>query len=687
MQESSVFRSKIKSVVIGKARDINDKSVFHKISLIAFFAWVGLGSDPLSSSCYGPEEIMRNLQGHSNLAIFVGLLTVITIFIISTSYRQIIKLFPHGGGGYIVATKLISPSTGMISGSALLIDYVLTITISVSSGADAIFSFLPPAWHAYKLYFAFIILGILVILNLRGVKESVLVLTPIFILFVITHIILISISIFSHLPEAQHVADRSMNEISNTFGQLGIFGTLFLMLRAYSLGAGTYTGIEAVSNGIPNLREPKAQTAQKTMLLLSVSLAIAAFGLIISYYLFNIQFLPGKTLNAALTERVVAGWSPWIGRPFLFITLISEAALLFVAAQTGFLDGPRVMANMATDNWLPRRFMLLSDRLVSQNGILIMGGAAFIFMYFSKGQVSWLVILYSINVFITFTLSQFGMVRHWLQARKVEKRWLRKMMINGIGLVMTTSILLTVVVLKFKEGGWITLVITGLLALTAFLIKRHYDSVRKKLINIQKQVMHDIPEIISNLRKHYKFSEKKGNISTAKTAVVMVNGYNGLGLFSLFRIIDSFNSECQHIVFLQVGLIDSKSMRGHEQIDKLTENICMDLQKYKYLAEQMGLTAEYRFSIGTDVVEEVDKMIPEIAAKYPGAIFIGGQLIFGGNNTFSRLLHNYTIFAIQRKLYRHGMTTIVIPIPLEIDHFNSNQNFKSLKGKQYGKTT
>ena len=158
----------------------------------------------------------------------------------------------------------------------------------------------------------------------------------------------------------------------------------------------------------------------------------------------------------------------------------------------------------------------------------------------------------------------------------------------------------------------------------------------------------------------------------------MVNGYNGLGLYSLFRIIDSFSSECQHIVFLQVGLVDSKSMKGQEQLDKLKENILVDLQKYKYLAEKMGLTASCMYSIGTDVVEEVDKMIPEITTTYPGAIFIGGQLIFGGNTGLLRLLHNYTIFAIQRKLYRHGMTTIVIPIPLEIERFKSKQNLKSL---------
>jgi hypothetical protein len=323
--------------------------------------------------------------------------------------------------------------------------------------------------------------------------------------------------------------------------------------------------------------------------------------------------------------------------------------------------------------------MLLSDRLVSQNGILIMGGAAMLFLYFSKGQVGWLVILYSINVFITFTLSQFGMVKHWILVRKSERRWFRRMLINGIGFLMTSSILITVTVLKFTEGGWITIVITGLLATSAFLIKRHYDIVRRKLIQIQKEILSVVPDILNKLTKKYKKDESLQNTREEKnTVVILLNGYNGLGLFSLFKIIDSFNSKCQHIIFIQVGLVDSKSMRGSEQLDKLTENMIVDLQKYKYIVEKIGLSAEYRYAVGTDVVEEVDKMIPEIVDNYPDAIFIGGQLIFGGSFTFSRLLHNYTIFAIQRKLYRNGITTIVIPIPLDTRSFKSHQNLDPL---------
>ena len=266
---------KVKETVIGNPRDLGDSSTFRQISLVVFLAWVGLGSDALSSSCYGPEEIYKTLGVHVNLSIIVGMITMVTIFIISTSYSQIIKLFPHGGGGYLVATRLISPNVGMISGCALLIDYVLTISISVSSGADAVFSFLPIGYQSYKVAFALSILIILTILNLRGVKESVTALTPIFIIFIVSHIFLIVYSFTTHAHQIQTVAVQTGTEFGSTVRHLGIYGTIFLIMKAYSMGAGTYTGIEAVSNGIPNLREPRVKTAIKTMRLLAISLSAA----------------------------------------------------------------------------------------------------------------------------------------------------------------------------------------------------------------------------------------------------------------------------------------------------------------------------------------------------------------------------------------------------------------------------
>jgi amino acid transporter len=666
MANDKNYGKKLRKAFIGDARDLTDKSTFSHISLIAFFAWIGLGSDALSSSCYGPEEIYRNLSGHTNLALIIAAITTITIFIISTSYSQIIRLFPHGGGGYLVATRLISPTAGMISGSALLIDYVLTISISVSSGSDALFSFLPPHLLHYKLYFSFLILGILMILNLRGVKESVFALTPIFVVFVLSHIFLIAYILITHSGDATTIVSQTTTELHSTVHSLGIFGTIFLIMKAYSMGAGTYTGIEAVSNGIPNLREPKVPTAIKTMRLLSISLSIAVVGLIVSYFLMHVHLAEGKTLNAILIEQTVAHWSPFAGKSFLFITLISEAAILFVAAQTGFLDGPRVMANMAQDSWLPRRFTLLSDRLVSQNGVMLMGIAAFVVIGLSGGSVDFLVVLYSINVFITFSMSQYGMVKHWYSVRKTEKKWLGKLIINGIGFTLTSFILITVLVIKFDEGGWITLLITASIVAMAISIKKHYQKIGKEIGRIQKEMSSQTSAWADKIKA--RNTVKSGTVefdNLNSTAVILVNGFTGIGLYSLFSILNRFHGAYKNFVFIQVGIVDSDSFHQEDTIEKLKAKIEEDLKKYVNLITQLGYHGESRFSLGTEVTEEVEKLTPEIIEKFPNSIFVGGQLIFEGMYQFAKILHNFTIFSIQRKLYNHGITTVVIPISLE----------------------
>ena len=493
---------KLKNIFIGKAKTIQDKSIFHKLSLVAFFAWIGLGADGISSSCYGPEEAFRNLQGHPMLAIFVGLGTVFTIFIISTSYSQIIKLFPQGGGGYLVGSKLLSPTVGMISGCALIIDYVLTITISVSSGTDALFSFFPGSMQTYKLGIAVVGVCLLILLNLRGVKESVVSLTPIFVVFIASHVFVIIYAIAIKANDFSAVSIETSNQVHASIHQLGVWGTLFIILKAYSMGAGTFTGIEAVSNGMPILREPKVKTAKRTMLLMAISLSFIVMGLMVAYALYNVQISDTKTLNAVLFDSVTASWSPFWSRSFILTTLISEATLLFVAAQTGFIDGPRIMANMAIDKWFPKKFASLSDRLVTMNGVLLMGISAIILMVMSKGSVQLLVVLYSINVFITFSISQLGMVRHWWIERGKLASWKRKLTVNGIGFILTTFILISVTIIKFGEGGWITLVITGFFILVAVNIKKHYFKTAVRLQKVRMKALSELHDALSHVEDY-----------------------------------------------------------------------------------------------------------------------------------------------------------------------------------------
>ena len=211
-QEDESLIQRARHVVIGKPRDIKDSSLFHKLSLIPLLAWIGLGADGLSSSSYGPEEAFRTLGSHIYLAVFLALATAVTVFIISYAYSRIIEHFPHGGGGYIVATHTIGKRAGVISGCALLVDYMLTITVSLVSCADAFFSFLPMSLHHYKIGFVIFLIILLVVLNARGVKESVLFLAPIFMVFVLTHIVLLGYGILESYGGHQAYYGRDKGE-------------------------------------------------------------------------------------------------------------------------------------------------------------------------------------------------------------------------------------------------------------------------------------------------------------------------------------------------------------------------------------------------------------------------------------------------------------------------------------------
>src|SRR3954466_4593655 len=191
----------VREVLLGKPKDPLDPKVFHQISLVAFLAWVGLGADGLSSSAYGPEEAYLALGQHFYLALPLAILMAVTVFVISASYSQIIELFPTGGGGYLVATKLLGPRAGLVSGSALVVDYMLPITISIASSVDALFSFLPGGWQYYKMIFEVLLIFGLIVLNLRGVRESVIFMLPIFLLFIIMHVIVISMGIGAHAAD------------------------------------------------------------------------------------------------------------------------------------------------------------------------------------------------------------------------------------------------------------------------------------------------------------------------------------------------------------------------------------------------------------------------------------------------------------------------------------------------------
>jgi len=646
---------KAKKILLGGEKDVKDPRIFHKLSLIAFFAWVGLGADGLSSSNYGPQEAFLSLGDHKHLALYLAVMTAITVITISLSYSQIIELFPTGGGGYVVATKLLGPVFGLISGCALVVDYMLTISISISSGVEAVLSFLPPGYFRHKLTFILIVTLALVLLNLRGVKESVATLTPIFLFFFISHVGLILYGIFSNVSATPTLFADTIRETRQGIQQLGFGAMAFILFRAYSLGGGTYTGIEAVANGLQILRPPRVKTGKRTMLYMAASLSFTAGGLLVCYLLTNVQHVAGKTLNASLIETLIGTWKIGgfpLGVWLLGAILLSEGAILFVAAQTGFIDGPRVLGNMAIDSWVPNRFMHLNERLVVQNGIIFMGAAATLILIFTRGSVQTLVVMYSINVFLDFSLAQLGMCLHWLKTPAPHRG--KKLTINLIGLLMSMSILVVTVSIKFKEGGWITLVITLSFIAVCALVRRHYNRVKGMMSRLD-DVLAQVPPMAG---KH----EPPVKDESAPTAVLFVRNFGGLGIHSFLNIHRIFPHYFKNFVFISVGVVDWKNFKGAEEVKNLESHIAGELEKYVQLSNNFGFHAESLHSVEVDTLSEIEARCEEVQRKYNKAVFFVGKLVFEEENLFTRFLHNQTAYSIQRILQFKGIPSIILPI-------------------------
>jgi amino acid transporter len=655
MNDENSLSEKIKKTLFGKPRDIKDPRLFHKLALIPILAWIGLGADGLSSSSYGPEEAFKTLGSHIYLAPFLALATALTVIIISYAYSRIIEYFPAGGGGYIVATHTLGEKAGVVSGSALLVDYMLTITVSIVSCGDAVFSFFPVSWQAYKIPFDIFAILLLVVLNIRGVKESVTVLAPIFIAFVVTHAILIGYGIISHVPQIGPVSHQIRTDFRAGWLTLGASGMILLFLKAFSMGAGTYTGIEAVSNGLQIMREPRVHNGKRTMIYLATSLAVTAGGIFICYLLFAVKPVGGQTLNAVLAGKVFGSWKA--GGALALITIFSEGALLLVAAQTGFVDGPRVMANMAVDYWFPHRFASLSDRFSIQNGVVLMGGAAALLLVYSRGNITTLVTMYSINVFLTFSLSELGMSRFFIKNRKTEPHWKKHLPVHLTGLTLCLTILIVTISEKFLLGGWLTLIITSSVIALCFLTRGHYVKVRGGVRELDDLLM-SLPT--------------KGPANTAPldpkemTAIQLVNGYNGFGVHTMLTIIRSFPGLYKNFIFASVAEVDVGSFKGSDAVSCLEGGTCEALRKYEELARKLGFPADYRYDLGTDIVQTATRVIESITKEYPKSTVFAGQSVFRQPSIIHRIMHNETAFAIQRELRWKGITTVILPIRINI---------------------
>ncbi|MBI4825258.1 MAG: APC family permease [Nitrospirae bacterium] len=426
-------------------------------------------SDPLSSVAYGTEEILFALvvggAAFMNYLMPIAVAIVILVAIVATSYYQTIHAYSSGGGAYIVAKENLGDYPGLVAGAALLIDYVLTVTVSVSAGIAAITSAFPGT-REYTVLFCLMAILFITMVNLRGVRESGKVFSfPVY-LFVGSLLLLIGTSFWksSSLP---HLPYKDLKDTTSS-----IF-PIFIILKAFASGCATLTGIEAVSNGVRAFKEPEAKNAGITLIWMAVILGILTIG--IAYYANYFAIMPNadETVLSQLSRTIFS-------KGIIYYTIqFATALILILAANTSYADFPRLSSIMANDRYLPRQLSNRGDKLVFSNGILILGLLSALLLVLFRGDTHSLIPLYAVGVFTAFTLSQIGMVRHWMKDK--GKGWLKSAFINGLGGLVTGVVLIIIAVEKFSHGAWMVLIAIPVLVYLTQKVHEHYLSVAGQL--------------------------------------------------------------------------------------------------------------------------------------------------------------------------------------------------------------
>lgn len=468
MENKKVFKLIIKEKLLGKTlatSELEEQKITKKVALAVF------SSDALSSVAYATEEIVLVLilagSGVLGLSLPIAFAIVALLAILSISYRQVIRAYPSGGGSYIVATENLGHGAGLTAGASILIDYILTVAVSISAGVAAITSALPTL-APDRVLIAIGFIGLIAFFNLRGTKESGKIFSIPTYGFILSLLALILVGFVKialgydfnvPAPQEQVVISQSL--------------TLFLILRAFASGCTALTGVEAISNGVQSFKKPAPKNAQTTLTAMVLILGSLFIGITLLVNMLGILPSESETIISQLARAIFGGGF------FYYGIQVVTAAILVLAANTSYADFPRVASIMAQDGYMPKQFQDRGSRLAYSNGIIALSAFAIFLIVLFKGDTHALIPLYAVGVFISFTLSQTGMVKHW--QKSAERGWQRKAFINGLGAATTFLVLIVLTATKFTHGAWMVIVIIPPLIWVFKKIKNHYDSLLKRI--------------------------------------------------------------------------------------------------------------------------------------------------------------------------------------------------------------
>ncbi len=608
--------SHIKDLIIGPAlpTQASARERLNKVRALAAFS-----PDALASIAYANQEIYLGLivAGSAGLSFAwpISIAIASLLAVVALSYFQTIHAYPSGGGSYIVARSNLGTLPGLTAAGALLIDYLLNAAVSLTAGVAAIASAFPSLWP-YRIQIALFLLVVITLLNLRGLQETGTAMAVPVYFFIGSYVLLIVYGLIRLAIEGPSTVSTMTIPATQPI-------TIFLVLHAFSTGSTALTGVEAISNGVPAFESPESKNAGRTLLIMAFLMAILFLGTNALTRFFAVTAGPQETILSALARRLV-------GTNFLYYVIqFATLAILTVAANTSFAGFPRLAAILARDSFLPRQLSSIGDRLGFTNGILLLsaGTAALIILF--GGDSHALVPLFAIGAFLAFTLSQAGMVLHWLKEH--GRNWSVKSIINGVGAVVTATTLIVVAFSKFTSGAWVTILLIPLIVVGFLRVHLHYQRVRDQL------TLHGLPP---SLRP----------VSAARVVIPISGVHRGMVNAVLFA-----QSISPHVTGVYVELEQGSGERVREEWNEWWPDLPLEV-----------IPSPYRSLVGP-LLEYLEKTDTE---HNDGQLAVVVLPEFVTTNWWQNLLHNQTALLIKAALLygrrRTGGERVVVDVPYHL---------------------
>jgi amino acid transporter len=563
-----------------------------------------LSSDALSSVAYATEEILLVLVAAGSTALSYSIPIAATIMlllgIVILSYGQTIKAYPNGGGSYIVARENLGLLPGLVAGGSLMIDYILTVTVSVSAGTAALTSMVPML-KEHTVLLCLIFMFLIMLVNLRGVKESGnLFMIPTY-AFIVSIFLLVGLGVYQ-----QMTGTMPTETIANIPAKEPL--TLFFLLRAFSAGCSALTGVEAISDGVLAFKPPEWKNARLTLIYLGVILGLMFVGITYLANIYHLVPVEGETAVSQLGRKILG-----VGIPYYFLQ-IATLLILLLAANTSYADFPRLCYFLAKDGFLPRQLAILGDRLVYSNGIIFLSGTAALLVMIFKGEVNAIIPLYAVGVFTSFTLSQLGMVVRWLRLKTAG--WQASTVMNGIGSLATFVVLTVIILTKFVAGAWVVVVGIPLLVAVFLSVNRHYKYVAERLS-------------INDLAPR-GYIPRPRTAQVSHPAIVIMGSLNR----GTVEALDYARSIADEIIAVHVDIGGTDRLKLRKRWDELESDVQLVI-----------LDSQYR-----SIVEPIVDFIAGYEKEHPDVLSTIIIPAFVTRNWWEGLLHNQTTWFLKAAL-------------------------------------